>query len=304
MEKVEFPGYTKDEKIEIASVHLVPKQLERNGLAQAPVTFLPEALRMIIEKYTREGGVRNLERLIRKVLRKIAARIVREPGYAAPPQLRAGDIPGFLGLSRAAQRNLPPNGVGVATGLAVASDIGEGQTMRIEIETTPGQGALNLRSQFGPMFRDSIENAITYLRVHSKEVGVDPERIAKLDWHVNVAPAGPKESLDGPSAGVALWSAVASQASGRPVRKNVAMTGEVSLKGRIGAVGGIAAKVIAAAAEGNTLILVPAPNEADVEELSAELKPLVRLVSDVSEVLELALEPAAPPAAGGEAAVP
>ncbi len=304
MEIISLDGYTEDEKVGIASDHLLARQLERNGLSADEVSVTDDALRLVVTDYTREAGVRNLERELGKVLRKVATRLAATPpasgGAAtltAPVVVDADDVRTYLGRPKyffeAADRTAVP---GVATGLAVTGMGGD--VLFIEATSLPaaaGLPALTLTGQLGDVMKESAEIALSYVRGHLE---VDPN----TRYHLHV-PAGavPK---DGPSAGVTMVTALASLLSGRPVRANVGMTGEVTLQGRVLPIGGVKQKVLAADRAGLTTVFLPERNGADLDDVPEAVRARMtfHLVSDVADLLELALEPAvAVPA--GEAAV-
>jgi ATP-dependent Lon protease len=310
MELVQLDGYTEDEKVLIAQDHLLPRQLSKSGLEPDEVTVAEDALRLMASEYTREAGVRSLERSIARVLRKVAAQVAL--GSASlPVQVTATTLTGYLGrprftpetsLASDARRTAVP---GVATGLAVTG--AGGDVLYIEASLAdPGTGSsgVTLTGQLGDVMKESAQIALSYLRSHGPELNVPVTGLADRGVHVHV-PAGavPK---DGPSAGVTMTTALASLLSGRPVRPDVAMTGEVSLTGRVLPIGGVKQKLLAAHRAGISTVLIPQRNEPDLDDVPAEVlaKLDVHLVSDVREVLALALapipassEPAAPIAA-------
>jgi ATP-dependent Lon protease len=292
MELVQLDGYTEDEKVVIARDHLLPRQLERAGLTTDEVTFDDDALRRLAAEYTAEPGVRNLERAIARVLRKLTAKLATEPS-GERVLISAGDLPTYLGrpkhLPETAERTAEP---GVATGLAVTG-LG-GDVLFIEAALAdPESGAtgLTLTGQLG----DVMKIALTYLRsgdvAQRGGLELPVKLLAERGVHLHV-PAGavPK---DGPSAGVTMTTALASLLSGRPVRSDVAMTGEVSLTGRVLPIGGVKQKLLAAARAGITTVLLPERNGPDLDDVPAAVleKLDVHLINHVSQVLELALEP-------------
>jgi ATP-dependent Lon protease len=278
MEAVTLDGYTEQEKVAIARDHLWPRQLERAGLTADEVTISDEALGTIAGEHTREAGVRQLERALARILRKIAVL------PTLPVHVSASDLRGYLGRPRftpeSAERTSVP---GVATGLAVTG--AGGDVLFIEATASPGsEGGLTLTGQLGDVMKESAQIALSYLRSHG--VTVD----GRIHLHV---PAGavPK---DGPSAGITMVTALASLASGRPVRPEVGMTGEVTLSGRVLPIGGVKQKLLAAHRAGLTEVIIPARNEPDLDELPDEVRKglTIHIASDVSEVLEIALRPA------------
>ena len=290
MELVRLDGYTEDEKVAIARNHLVPRQIDLAGLARDEVAFDEEALRVIATEYTHEAGVRQLERAIAKVLRKVTTRLAGGP-EGTLFQVGTTELKGFLGRPRftpeSAERTAVP---GVATGLAVTG--AGGDVLFIEATVMEGEPRLVLTGQLGDVMKESAQIALSYLRSHSDALGIDTERLANGAIHLHV-PAGavPK---DGPSAGVTMVAALASLASGRPVRSEVGMTGEVTLNGRVLPIGGVKQKLLAAHRAGLTEIFLPARNGPDLDDVPANvLEGLsVHLVTDVAELVASALEPA------------
>jgi ATP-dependent Lon protease len=291
MEIISLDGYTEDEKVAIARDHLLSRQLERNGLSAEEVTCTDDALRLVVTDYTREAGVRNLEREIGKVLRKVATRLASAT-LGAPVTLDRDDVRTYLGRPKyffeAADRTAVP---GVATGLAVTGMGGD--VLFIEATSLPaaaGLPQLTLTGQLGDVMKESAEIALSYVRGH---LDVDPGK----RYHLHV-PAGavPK---DGPSAGVTMVTALASLLSGRPVRANVGMTGEVTLQGRVLPIGGVKQKVLAADRAGLTTVFLPERNGADLDDVPEAVRERMtfHLVGDVADLLALALEPAVEDAA-------
>jgi ATP-dependent Lon protease len=294
MEIVPLDGYTEDEKLAIARHHLLDRQRERNGLGAAEVEVTDGAVRRIIAEHTREAGVRNLEREIGKVLRKAATEIAG--GKAEPPVVvDDADVPSYLGRAKfhfeAAERTAVP---GVATGLAVTG--AGGDVLFVEATVMDGEQGLTLTGQLGDVMKESAQIALSYVRSHAHDLGVDAGLEGKR-LHVHV-PAGavPK---DGPSAGVAMTTALASLLAGRPVRSTVGMTGEVTLQGRVLPIGGVKQKVLAAHRSGLKEVILPKRNEGDLDDLPSEvLEDLdIHLVSEVAEALAVALEQPQTPAA-------
>jgi ATP-dependent Lon protease len=289
MEVIRFDGYTTDEKIAIGRGYLWPRQVERNGLSPDDVTTGDEVLRLVVTDYTREAGVRQLERELGRVLRKTATRIAA--GHQAKPVII--DAPAVLeALGRpkffqeAAARTAVP---GVATGLAVTG-VG-GDVLFVEAASMAGKGGMVLTGQLGDVMKESARIALTYIQSHAAQLGIDERRFDGREFHVHV-PAGaiPK---DGPSAGVTMVTALASLLTGRPVKSTVGMTGEVTLQGRVLPIGGLKQKVLAAHAAGLTTIILPERNEPDLDEVPLEVRAHMQFhpVKSVDEVLELALEP-------------
>jgi ATP-dependent Lon protease len=290
MEIVRLDGYTEDEKVAIARDHLLARQLARNGLDAPEVTIADDALRVIVADYTREAGVRNLERELGKLLRKVATRLATEdPVVARPVAVEAGDVRSYLGRPRfffeAAERTSVP---GVATGLAVTG-VG-GDVLFVEATTMDGEAGLTLTGQLGDVMKESASIALSYVRSHAEALGIDESRFDGRRFHVHV-PAGavPK---DGPSAGVTMTTALVSLLTGTPVRSVVGMTGEVTLQGRVLPIGGVKQKVLAAHRAGLTDVILPARNEADLDDVPEAVRDEMRfhLASDIGEVLAVALE--------------
>ena len=286
MEIISLDGYTEDEKVGIARDHLLSRQLERNGLSADDVSCTDGALRLVVTDYTREAGVRNLERELGKVLRKVATHLA-SASVIAPVIVDSDDVRTYLGRPKyffeAAERTAVP---GVATGLAVTGMGGD--VLFIEATSLPaaaGLPALTLTGQLGDVMKESAEIALSYVRGH---LAVDPDK----RYHLHV-PAGavPK---DGPSAGVTMVTALASLLAGRPVRANVGMTGEVTLQGRVLPIGGVKQKVLAADRAGLTTVFLPARNGADLDDVPEAVRERMtfHLVDNVADLLELALEPA------------
>jgi ATP-dependent Lon protease len=294
MELVQLDGYTEDEKVIIARDHLLPRQLERAGLTADEVAVEDSALRLLAGEYTREAGVRQLERSIARVLRKVTAQLALDGTDTASVHVGSDDLKRYLGSPKftpeSAERTALP---GVATGLAVTGAGGDVLFVEASLaDKETGPTGVTLTGQLGDVMKESAQIALSYLRSHGAELGLPVGDLAERNAHIHV-PAGavPK---DGPSAGVTMTTALASLLSGRPVRSEVAMTGEVSLTGRVLPIGGVKQKLLAAHRAGLTTILIPKRNEPDLEDVPesvlAELT--VHPVSDVREVLDLALEPA------------
>ena len=293
MEPIPLDGYTEDEKVTIARDHLLPRQLERAGLDTADVTLTDGALRRLATEYTREAGVRALERSIAKVLRKIAAQLASGEAQL-PVTVSPEDLHNYLGHPRhtpeSAERTAVP---GVATGLAVTGTGGDALFIEASLaDRATGDTGVTLTGQLGDVMKESAQIALSYLRSHGAELELDVGVLKDRVVHVHV-PAGavPK---DGPSAGVTMTTALASLLSGRLVRSDVAMTGEVSLTGRVLPIGGVKQKLLAAHRAGITTVLIPQRNEPDLDDVPEGVREQLAIhpVSDVREVLELALEPA------------
>ncbi|WP_265445683.1 endopeptidase La [Flexivirga meconopsidis] len=311
MELVGIDGYTDDDKVAIGAQHLLPRQLERAALTADEVTISDDALREMAGNYTREAGVRQLERLIGKVLRKVATNLATEKA-TAPVHVEVGDLRDYLGRPRftpeSAERTSVP---GVATGLAVTGmggdvlfieaakplyDVtpagGETVTAGSDSGAKAGDPRLTLTGQLGDVMKESAHIALSYLRAHGTEQGIDPSTLTG-SVHLHV-PAGATPK-DGPSAGVTMVTALASLATGRPVRSDVGMTGEVTLNGRVLPIGGVKQKLLAAQRAGLTTVFIPQRNEPDLDDVPQEVRDAleIRPVSDVADILAVALEPAA-----------
>jgi len=286
MEILQLSGYTEDEKVRIAQGYLVPRQIRENSLRPDEISFSEEALRRIIRDYTREAGVRNLEREIGSVCRKVATRIAEGNGgaVAVTPELVAE----YLGPARffyeAAERTELP---GVAIGLSWTPTGGD--ILFIEATRMPGSKGFTLTGQLGDVMRESAQAALSYVRANAAHLGLAPDFYDHVDIHLHV-PEGaiPK---DGPSAGVTMATALASLLTGRPVRANVGMTGEITLRGQVLPVGGIKEKVLAANRAGLTTVILPRRNEKDLEEVPAEVREKMRfvLIDRISQAFEEAL---------------
>ncbi|MGP3910657.1 endopeptidase La [Nonomuraea sp. 10N515B] len=297
MEVVTLDGYTEDEKVAIARDHLLPRQLELAGLSAEEVKVEDDALRKLAAEYTREAGVRSLERAVARVLRKVAA--ATTDGDELPVTVGEGDLVGYLGrprfvpessLPEATQRTSVP---GVATGLAVTGAGGDVLYVEASMaDPETGETGLTLTGQLGDVMKESARIALSYLRSHGAELELPVTALKDRSVHVHF-PAGavPK---DGPSAGVTLTTALASLLSGRLVRSDVAMTGEISLTGRVLPIGGVKQKLLAAHRAGITTVLIPARNEPDLDDVPEEVRGELTIhpVSDVREVLDIALTPA------------
>ena len=305
MEVVEFAGYTEREKAEIAKKYLIPRQLEENGLGGKEVTFDDEAIASLVSKYTRESGVRQLEREIGKVARKVARRIATEQGEnpIADGVISVDEVRELLGRPRVhPEKAIEAHEVGTATGMYYTPMGGDIMFVEASVRAltaptgTDGNGggapvALILTGQLGDVMKESARAAFTYVTKNAERLGIPRSRLGTVETHIHV-PAGaiPK---DGPSAGVAISTALASEMSGRPVRKNIAMTGEITLRGRVLPIGGVKEKVLGALRAGITDVILPKDNEADVEDVPEEARNKLNFhfVSSLEEVLVLALLP-------------
>jgi ATP-dependent Lon protease len=289
LELVRLDGYPEEEKVVIARDHLLARQRERNGLGEDEVTVSDDALRAVVTDYTREAGVRNLERELGKLLRKTAAEIAA--GDRTPPvALGPDEVRTYLGRARffAEEVRERTSAAGVATGLAVTGTGGD--VLFVEATSIPGEPGLTLTGQLGDVMKESAEIALSYVRANADALGVDPDALNRR-FHVHV-PAGavPK---DGPSAGVTMTTALVSRLTGRPVRADVGMTGEVTLQGRVLPIGGVKQKVLAAQRAGLTTVVLPKRNGPDLEDVPESVREVMtfHLAEDVTEVLGWALEP-------------
>jgi ATP-dependent Lon protease len=309
METVEFAGYTEREKAEIARTYLIPRQLEESGLSGEGIRFTDEAIRDIVSRYTRESGVRQLERQMGAVTRKLARRVAA--GEPAGPTVTPELVRELLGRPRVhPERAGREDEVGVATGMyytpaggdimfveaAVRRLVGPPRTDATTVHASGwGDVSLILTGQLGDVMKESARAALTYAATHAGPLRIPPERLGSIEVHVHV-PAGaiPK---DGPSAGVAMASAIVSAMSGRPVRRDVAMTGEITLRGRVLPIGGVKEKVLGAHRAGIRLVILPKDNEADLEDLPGDVRGALefRCVDTLDEVFDLALLPSPRP---------
>jgi ATP-dependent Lon protease len=287
MEVLELPGYSEEEKLQIAQRYLIPRQLREHGFKEGSVVFEDEALVKIIREYTHEAGVRNLEREIARVLRKIAVKALRKD-KGASWLVTPAEIPRFLGppkhfpeLAARTERS------GVAIGLVVTR-IG-GDIVFIEATKMRGKGKLTLTGYLGEVMKESAQAALSYIRSQAESLSIDPEVFDKYDIHVHV-PAGaiPK---DGPSAGVTIAAALASLFTDTPLRPDLAMTGEITLRGKVLPVGGVRDKVLAAHRAGVKAVILPKRNEGDLEEVPANVREALEFhfVDVIEEVFEYAL---------------
>ncbi len=288
MEILEIPGYTRREKLAIARQHLIPKQLEEHGLKPEQLTITDEAVEEIIEHYTREAGVRSLERTVASVIRGVAVKVAE--GDTSPRVIKSEeDLHQFLGpikyTSEVAERT---EETGVATGLAWTS-VG-GEILFIEVTRMFGTGKLQLTGQLGDVMKESAHAALSYVRTNAEKFGLAKDFLEKSDIHVHI-PAGAMPK-DGPSAGITMFTAIISLLTGIRVRHDVAMTGEISLRGRVLPIGGLKEKTLAAHRAGIKRVLVPERNKADLDEVPKEVRDELEFVfvKTLDEVLQAALE--------------
>jgi ATP-dependent Lon protease len=289
MEVIPFDGYTSEEKLAIARGYLLPRQVKRNGLREDEVEASDAIVRKVITEYTREAGVRQLERELGKLLRRVATNIAS--GEAQPPvTIDEAAVVDALGRQKFFQESVERTAIpGVSTGLAVTGTGGD--VLFIEATATEGEKGLVLTGQLGDVMKESARIALSYVSAHADELGIDHDAF-KREFHVHV-PAGaiPK---DGPSAGTAMTTALASLLSGRPVKHTVGMTGEVTLQGRVLPIGGLKQKVLAAHTAGLTEVILPERNRGDLDDVPEEVREQMTFhpVMSIGEVLDLALEPA------------
>ncbi|WP_309612247.1 S16 family serine protease, partial [Sphingomonas sp.] len=286
MEIIRLEGYTEDEKVQIARRHLIPKQIEAHGLKDGELLFDDSGLHAILRHYTREAGVRTFERELAKVARKTLRQILEKKVETIT--LTPDNIGEFLGVTRYRYGvGEEEDQVGAVTGLAW-TEVG-GELLTIEAVTVPGKGAIKTTGKLGDVMQESIAAAMSFVKARSPSYGVKPSIFSRKDIHVHL-PEGavPK---DGPSAGIGMVTAIISTLTGIPVRRDVAMTGEVTLRGRVLPIGGLKEKLLAALRGGITTVLIPAENEKDLAEIPAVLRETLEIVpvSHVDEVLARAL---------------
>jgi ATP-dependent Lon protease len=296
MEVISLAGYTEEEKLQIAKRYLVPRQIKENGITEEIINFSEEALRVLISKYTREAGLRNLEREIGSVCRKVARKVAE--GASKSFSITAGTVPKFLGPPKfLREEEMEHNEVGVVTGLAW-TPVG-GEVLFVEASVMKGKGGLTLTGQLGDVMKESVQAALSYIRARATDLHLSEDFYATMDIHVHV-PAGaiPK---DGPSAGVTMATALVSALTKIPVRKDVAMTGEITLRGKVLPIGGLKEKILAAARLGVGTVVIPVQNFKDLEDVPKTILKKLKIVtaSTIDEVLAVALEsfpPVAPKA--------
>jgi len=286
MEVIQLAGYTEEEKAEIAFRHLIPKQVEENGLTRRRIEFQPGSVRALISRYTREAGLRNLERQIASVCRKVAREVAE--GHKGLTRITAGRLEKLLGPEQVSpEEALTLDQIGVATGLAWTATGGD--VLFVEASTMPGKGQLILTGQLGEVMKESAQAALSFARSHASEYGIPDECFSRLDLHIHV-PEGaiPK---DGPSAGITLATALVSAYTGRPIRRELAMTGEITLRGNVLAVGGIKEKILAARRANVKTVVMPEVNRKNLVDLPASVRRDMKFlfVGHVSEVFAAAL---------------
>ncbi|GAW67691.1 peptidase [Geoanaerobacter pelophilus] len=294
MEVISLSGYTEEEKLGIAKRYLVPRQVKENGITEETVTFSDEALKTVISKYTREAGLRNLEREIGSICRKVARKVAEGKGEHFT--ITAGTVAKYLGPPKfLREEEMERNEVGVVTGLAW-TPVG-GEVLFVEATVMKGKGGLTLTGQLGDVMKESAQAALSYIRSKTADFDIPEDFNSTTDIHVHV-PAGaiPK---DGPSAGVTMATALVSALTKIPVRKEVAMTGEITLRGKVLPIGGLKEKILAAARLGVTTIVIPVQNQKDLEDVPKTILKKLKIVpaSNIDDVLAVALEVYPPPAA-------
>lgn len=284
LEVIPISGYTEEEKLAIAEQHIIPKTLRKHGLSNKQLKIPAATVRRIIQEYTREAGVRSLERNLASVCRKVAAQVVKKEIEAL--RLQPNLVPKFIGPPRIVRENeVKGPQVGIVTGLAWTETGGE--TLSIEVNTMPGKGKLQLTGQLGDVMKESAQAAFSYIRSHAEILGIDPSFQDGLDIHIHIPEgATPK---DGPSAGVAMCCALVSAISKRPARGSVAMTGEITLRGRVLPIGGLKEKVLAALRAGIKTVIIPRSNEKDLQDLPDYVKEKVEIlpVAHLDEVFAI-----------------
>ncbi len=288
MEVIELNGYTDQEKLQIAKRYLVPKQLENNGLTSKKLEMSDDALTELIEGWTMEAGVRNLEREIGSLVRKVATKVAENP-KTRKQKIGKGDISKYLGVRKyLKEETLNSDQVGACTGLAWTS-VG-GTTLTIEVSLMHGKGEILLTGKLGDVMKESARAAISYIRSNCLAYGIDEEIFDKKDIHIHVPEgATPK---DGPSAGITMATAILSAYTGKPVRSKIAMTGEITLRGKVLAIGGLKEKTLAAYRQGITNIIIPKANLKDIQDIPSEVREKIKFiaVTDVSEVFKKAIK--------------
>ncbi|MBW2367219.1 MAG: endopeptidase La, partial [Deltaproteobacteria bacterium] len=289
MEVIRLPGYTEYEKFSIATKFLLPKQIKANGLSEIPVNFSKSAILSLIRHYTREAGVRNLERELAAICRKVAREVLKHTDRKSKShRITATSVQKFLGPERFKYGQVEENDqVGMATGLAW-TQVG-GELLCVEALTMPGKGDLIITGKLGDVMKESAQAAMSYVRSRAESLAIDPEFYKSVDIHVHI-PEGaiPK---DGPSAGISICSAIASALTKRPIRRDIAMTGEITLRGRVLPIGGLKEKILAAHRGNIRAVLIPMENKKDLKDIPAVISKKVEmiLVEHMDEVLSHAL---------------
>jgi ATP-dependent Lon protease len=287
MEVIELSGYTNEEKLQIAKRYLVPKQIEQNGLTAKKIEFTMEGLKEIVNGYTMEAGVRNLERKIGKVVRKVATMFATN-SKTKKQIITETNVKDYLGARTFIKDlTMEQDEVGTANGLAWTS-VG-GTTLNIEVSLMQGKGDITLTGKLGDVMKESATTALSYIRAHASEYGIDAKEFTEKDIHLHVPEgATPK---DGPSAGITIATAILSAFTKKTVKSSVAMTGEITLRGKVLAIGGLKEKALAAFRQGIKTIIIPKDNEKDLEDIPLEIRSEIAFipVSNVKEVFEKAI---------------
>jgi ATP-dependent Lon protease len=286
MEIIEIPGYTEEEKLGIAQKYLIPRQLEEHGITQKHVRIAEPAIRQIISNYTREAGVRNLEREIANIMRKVAKKVAEGKGLGFP--VNQTNLHKYLGVPKfVPESELEKDEIGVATGLAWTE--AGGDVLYIEATVMKGKGQLTLTGHLGDVMKESAQAALSYVRSREKTLGITPDMFTKQDLHIHV-PAGaiPK---DGPSAGITMATAIASALSQIPARRDLAMTGEITLRGRVLPIGGLKEKILAAKRAKLSTVILPKRNKKDLDEIPKHLLKGIQLAfaDTMDDVMKIAL---------------
>ena len=288
MEVIEINGYTNEEKLQIAKQYLIPKQLKANGITEKKVEITDEAIREIISGYTMEAGVRNLEREIGSVIRKVAVKVA-ENSRTRKQTVKENELDKYLGVRKYLKdKTLENDEIGACTGLAWTS-VG-GTTLTIEVSLMKGKGEILLTGKLGDVMKESARAAISYIRAHAKKYGIDEEKFENTDIHVHVPEgATPK---DGPSAGITMATAILSAFTGKAVKKSVAMTGEITLRGKVLPIGGLKEKALAAYRQGIKTVIIPTANKKDVSEIPQEIRKDINFITadSVEKVFETAIK--------------
>ena len=288
MEIIELTGYTNEEKLEIAKRYLIPKQLKNNGLTAKKIDITDGAIMEIIQGYTMEAGVRNLEREISGVIRKVATKVAENPRLRKQT-IKENNVQDYLGVKKHIRdMALDKDEIGACTGLAWTS-VG-GTTLTIEVGLMHGKGEILLTGKLGDVMKESARAAISYIRANANKYGIDSAVFEKTDIHIHVPEgATPK---DGPSAGITMATAILSAFTGKPVRKNVAMTGEITLRGKVLPIGGLKEKSLAAFRLGITNVIIPKANEKDLLEIPNEIRKQINFIpaEDAQEVFKVAIK--------------
>jgi ATP-dependent Lon protease len=286
MEIIELPGYTEEEKLQIAQRFLVPKQLDQHGIPPEGLRFSNESILSMIRHYTYEAGVRNLERSIGSICRKITRRIAEEK--KVPHIVRNSSLKQFLGPPRFFYGVIEEEDqIGLATGVAVTQNGGD--TIAIEVNSMEGKGNLMLTGQLGEIMQESAQAALSYTRSNARQLGIDPKLFDKIDLHIHIPEGGvPK---DGPSAGTAIAVALVSALTKKPVRRDVVLTGEITLRGRVLPIGGVKEKALATHRAGIRTLIMPQKNQPDMEEIPRSVSRHldIVLVENIDQVLAIAI---------------